>query len=1160
MAKVSDAAPVAPEPHPQWTGWRRPFWCLWATQFQGAFSDNALKNLVLLALVGQGATPEDRYKMGELIGALFAAPFILFSLTGGFFADRFRKRTVTINLKVFEVTIMLLALAALAGEVLLLQVAAIFFMGMQSAFFGPSKYGLLPEILTEKRLSWGNGMIQMGTNVAIIIGTVFGVWLVEAFRGRQIVSGIILICLSLIGLAFSFGVLRAPAANPRRHFEWNPFKDLWSQWELIRADRVLRLALAGEVYFAFLGSLALLNIVFYGTEILHLIGSETKIGFLMAALGIGVGVGAAAAGYLSGRKIEYGLVPLGSMGLTAMCLVLGSSRLSYEGTLAGLALLGFCGGFYIVPLSAILQHRPPKERKGGVLATNNLLSFCGVFAASGAHYAMTHWLQLDPKGVFLWSGLLTLAGTVFAVSLLPDSLLRLLVWVFTHTVYRLRIVGRDNIPEKGGALFVCNHVSLVDALLLIGSTDRHIRFLMFKDIYEHPVVRPFARAMRAIPISSQQRPRELIKSLQAAREAILRRETVCIFAEGQITRIGQLLPFRRGLEKIIEATNAPILPVHLDGVWGSVFSFEHGRFLGKLPRKIPYPVTVSYGAPLPSTAAAFDVRQAVQELGAEAWRHRKPRMRTLSRTLISTARGRLFRFAMTDERTPPLRWGAVLLRTVFLARRLCPKWRDQPMVGLMLPPSVGGALANYAALLLGRVPVNLNYTVSAETVASCIRQCEIKTVLTSKAFWERANLPLPVETIFLEEIAAHPSFGERLAALLLAFALPARLLEAALRDDCLPARPDGLPPPESPMDELATVIFSSGSTGEPKGVMLTHFNVAANVQQLGQTFALGGGDRVLGTLPFFHSFGFTGTLAIPALLGVGAVYHPNPLDAGAIGELVSQHGVTFLLATPTFLQTYIRRCEPEAFGSLQYAIVGAEKLSDRVAEAFEEKFGLRPLEAYGCTECAPAVTVNTRDFRAAGFRQVGAKRGKIGHPLPGISVRIADPDTLQPLPVGHQGLLLVKGPNVMAGYLGHPEKTAEALKDGWYVTGDIAALDEDGFVRITDRLSRFSKIGGEMVPHVKVEEKLHELAGVTEQTFAVTSLPDESKGERLVVLHTLSDGKLQETLAKLSDCGLPNLWIPRPNQFFRVDALPYLGTGKLDLRAIRERAQQLSAT
>jgi acyl-[acyl-carrier-protein]-phospholipid O-acyltransferase/long-chain-fatty-acid--[acyl-carrier-protein] ligase len=255
----------------------------------------------------------------------------------------------------------------------------------------------------------------------------------------------------------------------------------------------------------------------------------------------------------------------------------------------------------------------------------------------------------------------------------------------------------------------------------------------------------------------------------------------------------------------------------------------------------------------------------------------------------------------------------------------------------------------------------------------------------------------------------------------------------------------------------------------------------------------------------------------------------------------------------------MRRCSPEDFGSLQYVMAGAEKLPERISTAFEDRFGIRPLEGYGCTECSPAVTVNTRDFRAAEFRQVGAKRASIGHPLPGISVRIVNPETFDPVPQGETGLLLVRGPNVMQGYLNRPEKTAEVLRAGWYNTGDIASMDEDGFIRITDRMSRFSKIGGEMVPHIKVEDKLHEIIGATEQTFAVTAVPDERKGERLIVLHTLPEERLQECLAQLGKSELPALWKPRPDQFVHVKSLPYLGTGKLDLRRLKEIAVEASA-
>ena len=726
--------------------------------------------------------------------------------------------------------------------------------------------------------------------------------------------------------------------------------------------------------------------------------------------------------------------------------------------------------------------------------------------------------------------------------------LRALLWLASHTLYRMRIEGRQHIPPSGGALFVSNHLSLVDALFVQASVHRPIRFIILKDIYERPLIKPVASLMRAIPISSRQRPREMIQALREAAEAIRAGEIVCIFAEGQITRIGQLLPFRRGFERIMKEVEAPIVPLCLDDVWGSVFSFQEGRFLWKLPRHEFRTITVRYGEPLPSSTPHFEVRRRVQELTAEAWRNRKARMRPLPRAFLRTARRHPLRFAMGDARVPRLRFGGALTQAVFLARRLRPVWQDQRLVGILLPPSVAGALVNWAALLMGKVPVNLNYTAPAEVIDSCIKQCGITTIVSSKTFLDRLKLQVSaVRMVRLEELAQRPRAGEKTAALLLAWTFPARWLERALGCE----RKVG-------MDDLATVIFSSGSTGDPKGVMLSHYNITSNIEQMEQVFALAPKDRLLGILPFFHSFGFTATLCLSGTVGVGVVYHPNPLEAEAVGNLVRDYEVTFLLATPTFLQLYLRGCEPEDFGSLQYVVAGAEKLPDRLALAFEEKFGIRPLEGYGCTECAPAVAINTRDFRSTGIRQVGAKRGKIGHPLPGLSVRIVDPATRQRLPVNESGLLLIKGPNVMTGYLGRPDQTAEAFQEGWYITGDIAAEDEDGFLQITDRLSRFSKIGGEMVPHLRVEERLHELAGATELSFVVTGVPDDRKGERLLVLHTLTEEKLNALVEKLPRLDLPGLWAPRPNQFFRIPGFPMLGSGKLDLRRVREIAAEFA--
>jgi acyl-[acyl-carrier-protein]-phospholipid O-acyltransferase / long-chain-fatty-acid--[acyl-carrier-protein] ligase len=1126
--------------------WQRGFWSLIATQFQGAFNENALKFLTIYLILALEKDKTQRDQREFLVGVLFAAPFILFSLSGGYLADRFSKRSVTLWTKVFEIGVMLLAVLSLAGPNFPLALAAIFLVCTQGAVFGPSKYGLLPELLPAEKLSWGNGVLELGTFLGIIAGSVCGALLADAFRGQQIYSGAILFGFTVVGLLSSLGISRVPAADPAKKFNALSLIDVWSPMKLIRGDRVLWLAVLGNTYFFFVAALLQFNIFLYGQDVLRL--DSTHGGFLQAAVAIGIGMGSLTAGFLSGGKIEYGLIPLGALGMTILGLCLAIPGLSFQAVLVLLAGLGFAGGFFIVPISALIQHIPAEEHKGGVLGAANWLSFVGVGVASGAYYALSHWARLSPGAIFLWSSLATLAATGYVLYLLPDSLLRLLLWIATHTLYRLDIVGRGHVPAKGGALLVPNHVSMADAAFLIASLDRPVRFLMFKGSYEHPLVKPFAKMLRVIPVASDQGPREMIHSLREATQALQNGELVCIFPEGQMTRIGQMLPFRRGMERVIKGVNVPIIPVSLDGVWGSIFSFAGGRFFWKLPRHLPYPVRVTFGEALPATTTSTEARRAVQALGAEAFARQKKQMRTLPRLFVNTARRHPFRFAMADGQTPRLNFFSALARTLFLARRLRKHWQGQRMVGIFLPPSIPGALVNLAAMLMGKVPVNLNYTVSNETLASCAQQCELKSIISAHAFLERVHVELPVETIFLEDLAKEPKFSERMIASLAAVLLPVRVLMRFAGAE----RVAGL-------DDLATIIFSSGSTGEPKGVMLTHYNVASNVGQLAQVFFLRAEDRLMGILPFFHSFGFTATLCLPAAMGVGVVFHPNPLDSRVIGTLIKKYSVTMLLATPTFLNTYLRRCTPEEFGSLRFVMAGAEKLPERVAVAFEDHFGIRPLEGYGCTECSPVVSVNTIDFRAASFRQVGAKRGSIGHPLPGITVKIIDPETQELLGVDQPGLLLVRGPNVMMGYLNRPEKTAEVLRDGWYNTGDIASIDEDGFLRVTDRLSRFSKIGGEMVPHIKVEEKLQELAGGSEQMFVVTAVPDEKKGERLIVLHTLSEEQVEACLTGLAKSDLPALWRPRRDQFVHIEKLPYLGTGKLDLRKARELALETSA-
>jgi acyl-[acyl-carrier-protein]-phospholipid O-acyltransferase/long-chain-fatty-acid--[acyl-carrier-protein] ligase len=504
--------------------------------------------------------------------------------------------------------------------------------------------------------------------------------------------------------------------------------------------------------------------------------------------------------------------------------------------------------------------------------------------------------------------------------------------------------------------------------------------------------------------------------------------------------------------------------------------------------------------------------------------------------------------AISDSTGAHLTYRETLIRSIACARLLGRNLGPEPYVGLLLPPLVPSAIANIALTMLGKIPVNLNYTAGSDAIQAAIDECGIQHILTSHKVLARFHLELKGKLLFLEDLRDQVTLRDKIEAASLGRFVPQAALGAwfpGLRGNQL--------------DKTATVIFTSGSTGDPKGVVLTHRNILSNIYQISRHIDLLPDESVLGILPFFHAFGFTVGIWTVLSLGKRVVYHHNPLEARVVGDLCADHKITMLVGTPTYMRTYLQRCKPEQFATLVHLLLGAEKLKPELARDIQATLGIDALEGYGCTELSPVVAVNVPQERVLqnGRRIRGHRPGTVGFPLPGTLVKAIDPETGADLPPGAEGMLVVKGPQVMAGYLNRPEATARVLQDGWYTTGDLGYIDADGFLKITDRLSRFSKMGGEMVPHGAVETAVREAAGVGEDCVAVTALPDPKRGERLIVLYTDLGAPPEEIHRRLMTSGrLPKLWLPAVDDFVAVEEIPVLGTGKVDLRKLRELAAE----
>jgi acyl-[acyl-carrier-protein]-phospholipid O-acyltransferase / long-chain-fatty-acid--[acyl-carrier-protein] ligase len=717
--------------------------------------------------------------------------------------------------------------------------------------------------------------------------------------------------------------------------------------------------------------------------------------------------------------------------------------------------------------------------------------------------------------------------------------------LIARLLYRVRTKGLEALPKTGGVLLICNHITYVDVVVLQLACPRPIRFIGHKGLRRNRFFNWCFEISGSIALAEDQPAdgiREAVRALQCG-------EVVCICPEGHISRTGQLMKLENSFEVIAREAQVPVVAASIDGLWGSVFSFAGNKYLWKSPRLMPTHVFIAFGEPTPpeqvSTAWA---RIELLDLGEKAFNERPVLKRHLGRECVRTLTkhpGRAFLVDRTAARRV-VTCGQLYAAAAALSRRLQATVAGR-RVGIVLPPGAGAFIANLAVLCAGKIPVNLNFTAGRAALESTLRLAGINTVISANAVRTKVpNFPWPERTLDLQtEIAALGGKRALLPWLVAAWLLPNQWCAALL----------GLPNVGDRTE--AGLLFTSGSSGEPKGVVLTHRNILANCAQISSLSILPESCSLLGCLPVFHSFGFTVTLWYPLLRGCRIVTVPSPLETRKIVDAIRDEQVTVMIGAPTFVRPILKKAQPGELKSLDLVVTGAEKLPDDLYRSFLETFHLEIHQGYGLTETTPATNINQPHppvVLSTNEPQTGKRAGAVGRMMPGMTARILDPDTGRELPLTQTGVVLFRGANVFEGYLDDAEKTKAAFRDGWFVTGDLGRFDEDGFLFIEGRLSRFSKIAGEMVPHGTVEQKILEAFGWASHespAVFVTGIPDPAKGEALVLL-TTQEVAPEALRSRLAESGVPNLWVPKIVK--RVDKIPMLGTGKTDLKRCRELA------
>jgi len=1122
---------------------------LFVTQFLSAVNDNLFRNALIVYVTYRTIEVSKTTEVVvSLAIALFILPYFLFSASAGQLADKYEKSGLIRYVKLWEVGVMIFAAVGFALDNTAFQLAVLFFLGVQSTFFGPVKYGILPDHLATDELMGGNALLEAGTFLAILLGTIFGGVLIQLDRGTTVVPAVLL-ALAVLGWIASVFVPKAKRAMPELKVNLNVFTETFSVIRYANAHRDLRLSIMGISWFWAVGAVYLAQFPSFAKGTLHA-NANVELLFLVL-FSVGIAIGSALCGWILRGEVTARLAPLGALGMAVftfdLCWASGHAIGGGDQELAGfwqflshpanwrlvvdLLIIAICGGLFIVPLYAILQARSEPSHRSRVVAANNILNALYIVIA-GATSTLLLAAGFSVVEVLFVAGIVNTIAALAAILLVPTSALKAAVAAIFRLVYRVEVRGIENVAKAGERMvYVANHLSFLDGAVLAAFLPGRPAFAVAANRAATWWLKPFLSLVDAVPIDplAPLATKTLIRAAEQGRPIV-------IFPEGRLTVTGALMKIYEGPGMIADKARAMIVPVRLDGLQYTIFSRLRGKVrLRRFPR---VRITIQEPRAL-EIAPEIKGRQRRREIGLQLYDIMSGMMyetaetgKTLFQAVLDARRihggGRAI---LEDIERKPLSYNRLIAGALLLGSRFAALTEPLEKVGLLLPNANATVATVLALQAYRRVPAMLNYSTGAHNMVLACEIARVRVIVTSRRFIERGKLEAALaalaegrRVLYLEDLRAGIGRLRGLAGLVVG-----RFARAIHR------RRKASP------DDPSVVLFTSGSEGTPKGVVLSHRNILANCQQIAARIDFNPSDIVFNALPVFHSFGMTGALILPLAFGVKTFLYPSPLHYRIVPELAYDTNATILFGTDTFLTGYARAGHPYDFYSVRYVFAGAERVRDETRRIWMDRFGLRILEGYGTTETSPVLAINT---------PMQFKAGTVGRLLPGIETR------LEPVEgIAEGGRLIVSGPNVMLGYLrsGAPG-VLEPPPQGWYDTGDIVAIDREDFVSIKGRAKRFAKVAGEMISLAAVETQASTLW--PEHRHAALAFPDPRKGEQVVLL---TDNPASSVAALLADArarGIAEVLVPR--LVLTVPAVPLLGTGKIDYAAARSLAESMT--